>query len=101
MPNDLSTWLALAVVAAMTFGTRIAGALLMARFETSPRVERFLDSLSVAVIAALVASVLAQAGGREVLSVALAILIMVVTRSAIGAMVAGMAGAALWSYGLP
>ncbi len=101
MPSDLSTWLALGVVAAMTFGTRITGALLMARFDTSPRIERFLDSLSVAVIAALVASALAQAGGREVLSVALAILITAVTRSAIGAMVAGMAGAALWSYAMP
>jgi branched-subunit amino acid transport protein len=60
--------------------------------------ERFLQNLSLSVIAALVASILARGGLREAASVAAAILAMVVLRKAIWAMAAGMVVAAGWTF---
>ena len=98
MPSDLSAALAIALIAAVTYGSRIAGALVMSRITISPRVERFLDGMSISVIAAIVASMLAQNGPREAAAVALAVLVMLGARSAVWAMLAGVACAAAWSY---
>ena len=65
MPSDLSAALAIALIAVVTYGSRIAGALVMSRITISPRVERFLDGMSISVIAAIVASMLAQNGPGE------------------------------------
>ena len=72
----------------------------MSHINASAKVERFLDGLSVAVIAALVASILAQNGLRETAAVALAVLVMLRSANATRAMIAGMAAAALWTHGL-
>lgn len=98
MTGDLSTWAAIFIVAAVTLASRLAGSFLMARVETSPRVERFLDGLSVGVIAALVASTLAQNGLREGAAVAIAVLMMLRWANAAWAMLAGMALAAAWTH---
>ena len=98
MAGDLSTWAAICVVAGVTFASRLAGSFLMARVEASARVERFLDGLSVGVIAALVASTLVQNGLREGAAVALAVLVMLRSANAAWAMVAGMALAAAWTH---
>ncbi|GLS34878.1 hypothetical protein GCM10010869_04660 [Mesorhizobium tianshanense] len=100
MPNDLSTWAAIALIAGVTLATRLAGSVLMSRVEPSPKIERFLDGLSVSVIAALVASFLAQNGFREAISVGLASLVMLRSKNAVWAMVTGMAIAAAWSVAL-
>ena len=98
MPNDFSALVAIALIAALTYGSRIAGALVMSRISTSPRIERFLDGLSVSVIAAVVASMLAQDGPREAAAVALAALVMLGTSNAVVAMLAGVLCAAAWSF---
>lgn len=97
MPNDLTPWIAILVIAAVTFFNRVAGPILMSRIETSARVERFLDAMSVSVIAALIASILAQGGWREAGAVALSAFVMVQTKSAVWAMMAGIGVAAIWS----
>ena len=66
----------------------------------SPKVEHFLDNLSVSVIAALVASLVARGGFREAVAVALASLVMLRWKSAVWAITAGMVVAAAWSYAL-
>ena len=98
MTGDLSTWAAICVVAGVTLASRLAGSFLMAGVESSPRVERFLDGLSVGVIAALVASTLAQSGLREAAAVAIAVLVMLRWVSAALAMLAGMVLAATWAH---
>ena len=70
----------------------------MARMPMSASVERFLQNLSLSVIAALVASMLARGGLREAAAVAAAALVMVTLRKSIWAMGAGMAVAALWTF---
>lgn len=98
MIDDLTVWTAIVLIASVTLASRLAGSFLMSHVGASARIERFLDGLSVAVIAALVASILAQNGLREAAAVALAVLVMLRSANATWAMIAGMAVAALWTH---
>ncbi|MGF1476495.1 MAG: AzlD domain-containing protein [Geminicoccaceae bacterium] len=100
MPSDLAPWAAIAVIAGVTFASRLLGSILMSRIENSAFIGRFLDGLSVSVIAALIASILAQGGIREAAATALAALVMFGWKSAVGAMIAGMIVAATWTFAL-
>ena len=97
MPDDLSATLAIVLVAAVTYGSRIAGIVIMSRIETSPMVSRFLDGLAVSVVAALVASIAVRGGLKEIAAIVLASIVMIGTRSATWAMLTGMLCAAAWT----
>nr|WP_262386517.1 AzlD domain-containing protein [Roseobacter litoralis] len=90
--------MAILVVAFVTFFSRIAGPVLMSRVAITDRIERFLDSMAVSVVAALVASLIAQAGLREAAAVAICAVVMLRSQSAIWAIMAGICMAAGWSY---
>ncbi len=94
MLSDWTFILVLAIMAAATFATRIAGAAAMSRVTPTPRARRFLEGLSVSVIAALVASQLMTADVRNAVAVAIAVLVMLLSRSVVWAMFAGMISAA-------
>jgi len=96
MLNDGSFVIAVAVLAATAFATRLAGVVLMAWVPPGPRVERFLEGLAVSVIAALVASALVTADIKTVAAILVAIALMALTRSIIWAMLAGMVAAATY-----
>lgn len=98
MPDSLSVYLAIVLIAALTFGSRLAGPVLMKWMTVSERIERFLDAASLSVIAAIVASMLARSGPREAAAVGAAAIAMLLTRSVVGAMIAGMILAACWSF---
>lgn len=97
MDNDLTPWLAVMVIAFVTFCSRIAGPVLMSRIAASDRIERFLDAMAVSVVAALVASIIAQAGWREAAAVAICAVVMLRCQSAIWSIMAGIWLAAAWS----
>jgi len=97
MPNDVSAWAAILLIAGVTFGSRMAGALLMRHVAISRRVEVFLDAVSISVVATLVASLLAQNGAREATAVVVASLVMLVFKSPVAAMTVGMITAGLWA----
>ncbi len=97
MPNELSAYVAIFIVAGVTFGARLFGPLIMQSVGSSVRVERFLESLSVSVIAAIVATVIARGSYRETAAVAVAATVMGASKSAIWAMIAGMIFAAAWT----
>jgi len=96
MPNDLTALAAIFLVAGITFISRMAGAFLMSRISRSQRADAFLDALSISVVAALVASIVAQGGLREAGAVSVAALVMLASRSAVWAMVVGMAFGGAW-----
>jgi len=98
MPDVASAWLAILMVSGVTLASRLSGPILMARLPMSATVERFLQNLSLSVIAALVASLLMRGGLREAASVAAAALVMIVFRKSIWAMGAGMLVAAAWTF---
>ena len=70
----------------------------MSRVTSTAKTERFLEGLAVSVIAALVASHLMAADVRNAEAVAVAILVTLLTRSAISAIVAGMITAAVLPF---
>tara|TARA_E500000318_G_scaffold49909_2_gene46767 strand:- start:189 stop:512 length:324 start_codon:yes stop_codon:yes gene_type:complete len=103
MTGDPSALSALSVtggillMALVTAATRIGGPAAIRWVGDSLRVRAFLDSMSVSVLAALVAHYLADSGFREGLAIMLAILVMLMLRNAAAAMVAAMIAAALWT----
>jgi uncharacterized membrane protein len=98
MPDVTSAWAAILLASTLTLATRLSGPVVMAWLPMSPRIERFLQNLSLGVLAALVATMLARGGLREAVSVAVAVLIMVLLRKSIWAMGAGMFCAAGWTF---
>lgn len=93
---DAQTALAIAAMAIVTYATRIAGPVLMRFAPITPRIERLIDAASQSAIAALVASSLARQGPREAAAVAVAGVVMLLTRKPLAAMVAAMTVAAAW-----
>ena len=98
MPDTYTAWGAILLASLLTLATRLSGPIVMAWLPMSHRVERFLQNLSLAVLAALVASMLARGGLREAASVGVAVLVMLLLRKSIWAMGAGMIWAAGWTY---
>lgn len=96
MPSDASITMAIAVMTAVVFGTRVAGAIFMSWIAPSAKIERFLDGLAVSVIAALVASLLTAGDVKLTVSVVLAIVVMALSRSVVWAMLTGMLSAAVY-----
>lgn len=88
--------LAIAVMGLVTLATRVGGASLMRYVPLTPAVEGFLASLSSSVIVALIVTVLARGGLRELAAVACAVAIMWLARSPALAMAAGVTAAAVW-----
>lgn len=97
MIGEPGPYTAILVMAAVTLFTRLLGPEIMLRVAPSPAVERFLEGLATAVLAGIVASFLAQNGLREAAAVAIAVVVMLIGRSAALAMLVGMLVAAVWS----
>lgn len=96
MLSDWSYILAVALLGLVALGTRLSGAILMARVTPTPRVEKFLQGMSVSVIAALVASSLVAADLKTFVATGSAIVVAALTRSVIWAMIAGIIVAAAY-----
>ncbi len=101
MADELTSWAAILLIAVVIFLTRIAGPMVMGHIEISARVERFLDAMSVSVIVALIASILAQQGAREVVAVGFCALVMARFRSGVLAIITGIGVAAIWLVVFP
>ncbi|WP_282607747.1 AzlD family protein [Pelagibius sp. Alg239-R121] len=98
MSAEANAYLTIFLMAAVTYGTRIAGAELMTLIRITPRIEAFLKSMAVSVMVAIVASAVAQSGFRENTATLVAAAVMAVTRSSIAAVTAGMVVAAAWNW---
>lgn len=98
MPDAFSAWAAILLASALTLVTRLAGPVVMGWVPMTRRVERFLQNLSLAVLAALVASMLARGGLREAGAAAVAVLVMALARRSVWAMGVGMICAAGWTF---
>jgi uncharacterized membrane protein len=85
---------AVLLLAAVTAVTRVGGVWLMSYVRITPRVETFLKYMSVSVLIAIVAPAAWRAEPHVWLAVGTAALVMIATRSAVGAMLAGTAVAA-------
>jgi uncharacterized membrane protein len=86
---------AVVLLALVTMATRVGGVWIMSYVTITPRVEAFLKYMSVSVLISIVAATTWAAGPRIWLGVGTAALVMIASRSAVGAMLAGTALAAL------
>ena len=92
---------AVVLLAAVTIATRVGGVWIMSYVAITPRVEAFLKCMSISVLISIVAATAWAAEARIWLAVLTAAVVMAATRSAVGAMLAGAACAALArSFGL-
>jgi uncharacterized membrane protein len=85
---------AVLLLAAVTMATRVGGVWIMSYVRITPRIETFLKYMSVSVLISIVVPATWAAGPRIWLGVGMAALVMVVTRNALSAMLAGTALAA-------
>lgn len=97
MTPDADLWRLIAMIATATFMSRMAGAMVMNWVPMSPPVARFLDGVSVSVIAALVGSALAGGDMRMAAAVAASAGVSLGRNRPVLSMAAGMATAAAWS----
>ena len=89
------------LLAAVTLATRVGGVWMMSHVRVTPRVETFLKYMSVSVLISIVVPTAWRAAPHIALGVSGAAFVMAATRSALCAMLAGMALAALArSFGL-
>lgn len=92
---------AVVLLAVVTMATRVGGVWIMSYVAITPRIEAFLKYMSLSVLISIVVATSWAAGPRIWLGVGTAALVMVATRSAVGAMLAGTALAAFArSFGL-
>jgi uncharacterized membrane protein len=92
---------AVLLLAVVTLATRVGGVWLMSSIRITPRVEIFLKYMSVSVLISIVVPAVWRATPHIWLGVAGAALVMAATRSALSAMLAGTALAAVArSFGL-
>jgi branched chain amino acid efflux pump len=101
MVDAIAAISAVALLAVVTMATRVGGVWIMSYVAITPRIEAFLKYMSVSVLISIVVATTWAAGPRVWLAVAAAALVMVATRSAVGAMLTGTALAAFAkSFGL-
>lgn len=89
---------AIALMALVVYGTRIAGSELMRFVSMTPQIEAMLKTMASSVLVAIVVSECARGGVRASAAVAVAALAMVLVRSSYAAMAAGVATAAAYSF---
>ncbi|WP_425406185.1 AzlD family protein [Hwanghaeella sp.] len=99
--EHLPVWLIVPMIAGIVYATRALGPVAMTFVPLSPRVTRFLDGLAISVIVAIVATMLAKAGLREVVAAAAAVAVMVTVRNVFWALSAGVLLAAGWTHFIP
>ncbi len=95
MVYDVTAIVAILLLAAVTFATRIGGVWIMSFVTISPRIEAFLSAMATSVLVAIVVPATVAGTHRLWLAVAAAVLVTVATRSYLAGMIAGVALAAV------
>lgn len=93
MSIDISTGLALCVVAVVTYLTRVGGLLIMSRMSITNRIEQSLKALAGSVLVALVVPSVVEGDLAAKAAVVVAVVIMLLTRNAAMAMGTGLVAA--------
>ena len=93
MSIEISSALALVVIAVVTYITRVGGLVIMSRMSITKRVERSLEALAGSVLVAIVAPATLESDLAAKAAVVAAIVIMLLTRNAVLAMGTGLVAA--------
>ncbi len=90
MSIEVSATIALAVIALVTYFTRIGGLVIMSRMSITKRVNRSLEALAGSVLVAIVVPATVEGDLAAKAAVVAAIVIMLLTRNAVMAMGTGL-----------
>ncbi len=93
MSIEVSATIALAVIALVTYFTRIGGLVIMSRMSITKRVNRSLEALAGSVLVAIVVPATVEGDLAAKAAVVAAIVIMLLTRNAVMAMGTGLVAA--------
>lgn len=96
MPDVRLQLLAVLLMAAATYATRVTGLILMGVFRPTPRLESLLRHLSGSVLAALAAPATFHGDTATVLGVGSALAVMIVLRQSLLALITGIGAAILF-----
>lgn len=94
MVSDVTAVGAVLLLMLVTMATRVGGVWIMSTVTITPRIEAFLKYMASGVLIAIVVPGTLSAAPRIWIAVAAAALVMIATRSALGAMLVGTAVAA-------
>ena len=94
--SGLPGFVAIAAMAAVTYGCRVAGFLIMRRVRPSPFVERALAALPGAIVAATVVPIALRSGPSAVVGIVVGVGVARIARNELAGLAAGLASAALW-----
>jgi uncharacterized membrane protein len=94
MVADQTAIIAILLLTAVTVATRLAGVWIMSYVAITPRIEAFLRYMATSVLIAIVVPITLHGTPRIWLAVGAAALVALLTRSAVGAMIAGAVVAA-------
>lgn len=97
MMHEVLPWFAVLTMAATIFVLRYSGFAIMSYVKITPRIELFLEKMSISVLVAIVASSISLGGFRTGIAVIVGVAVMLMMRSPIAAMLAGIAVGASWS----
>ncbi|MEJ1157663.1 AzlD family protein [Prosthecomicrobium sp. N25] len=101
MPDSVPAWLVILAMAAVTYGLRAGGYLVMGRVTLTPPVRRALEALPGAILIATVAPVALRGGGVALAALAVTAAVMALSRKDTLAVAAAVGVAALArSFGL-
>lgn len=95
MVDEASAIRAILLLALVTIATRIGGVWIMSYVRITPRIEAFLQYMAASVLISIVIPATLAATPRMWLAVGAAAVVMVATRSALGAMIVGTGVAAV------
>jgi uncharacterized membrane protein len=95
MVNETSAIVAILLLALVTAATRVAGVWIMSYVEITPRIEAFLKYMAASVLISIVVPATTAATPRMWFAVGAAAIVMIATRSALGAMLTGTVVAAV------
>ncbi len=93
MSIEISSALALGVIAVVTYITRVGGLVIMSRMSITKRIERSLEALAGSVLVAIVAPATLEGDLAAKAAVVASIVIMLLTRNAVLAMGTGLVAA--------
>ena len=94
MVDNVSAVVAILLLTLVTVTTRVSGVWIMSHVRITPRIEAFLKCMAASVLISIVVSATLAATPRIWLAVAAAVVVMIVTRSALAAMLIGTGFAA-------
>ena len=97
MTHELTPWLAILIMAATVLALRYSGLAIMSYVKITPRIELFLEKMSISVLVAIVATAVMSGGLRTVAAVIVGVAVMFLLKSPIAAILVGIASGALWN----